>query len=84
MLCYVMLLSRLWSVLVLFSPCLVHGCVRNGILAYCLLRTAQYTVYTAYYFLRIVCETVYNKQQMFQSSMLNCHMTNTNINSAQL
>ncbi len=48
------------------------------------LLTAQYTVYTAYYFLRIVCETVYNKQQMFQSSMLNCHMTNTNINSAQL
>ncbi len=55
--------------------------VRNGILAYCLLLTAQYTVHTAYYF---VCETVYNKQQMFQSSMLNCHMTNTNINSAQL
>ncbi len=29
----------------------MSGCVRNGILAYCLLLTAQYTVHTAYYFL---------------------------------
>ncbi len=35
-------------------------------------------------FLRIVCGNVYNKQQMFQSSMLNFHMTNINMNSAQL
>ncbi len=28
------------------------GCVRNGLLTYCLLLTAQYTVHTAYYFFK--------------------------------